>query len=405
MKPVVIGPFLGMNNRLPAEKLQVKEGDFVRSAVNGDFTTGATFRRRKGFTPALAGTNMHSIVGFGDDGYVVDGNTLFRLNKDVAGALVKTAIYTVTPNAQFSFTAAPNAIYASNGKEFVRIVGGWARPLGLPSADPPRVSATEGGLPAGVYQLAASFRDDDGRDSGVSMTVRIELPTGGGIMLDWVPTCPETATILYMTPPNGDTLFEVGVVKNGIAVVSTPPEGARPVANMTAPLPAGQIVRYHKGRLYSAAGQYLFYSEPYGLELCDLAENCLQFPEQITLVEPCVNGMYISADKTYWLDTETLKLSVVLPYRAVGGTGNIRRDIEEVWWMSERGIVAGDAAGNVKNMQEESLAVQPAQYGAAFMREEDGEKQLVSTNFNPQQTITAARSWMEAEIIRKETIV
>lgn len=405
MKPVALGPFLGMNNRLPADKLHApREGDFVRSAVNGDFTAGGTFRRRQGFAPVLSGTNMHSVVGFGTEGFVVDGNKLYRLTKDVTGALTKEEISVVTPNAKFSFTQAPSAIYGTNGKEFLRIVDGAAIPVGLPSPDAPVLAPLSGALPAGIYQLAVSFRGSDGRDSGVSMTTRMEVPAGGGIEVVVVPVHPGADTVLYMTQPNGDTLFEVGVVGAGDVVSVLPHEGARPIANMTAPLPAGQIVRYSKGRLYSAAAEFLFYSEAYGLELCDLASNCIPFPAYITMVEPCINGLYISADKTYWLDTETLKLVPVLPYKAVGGTGNIRYDTEEVWWMSERGLVVGDANGSVKNIQEETNTVQPALYGAAVMREEDGEKQLISTNFNPQQTATVARTWMEAEVIRKETI-
>lgn len=405
MKPVTVGPFLGMNNRLPAEKLHVpREGDFVSSAVNGDFTAAGTFRRRKGFAPVVVGTSTHSLVGFDDIGFVVEENHLCSLHKEEDGTIVRNAIYTVTQNLQFSYTRAPLAIYASNGREFLRIDRDSVLPVGLPSPDEPRVSAIGGGLPPGVYQVAVSYRDASGRDSGVSLTARIELPIGGGISIDYAAERPAADTILYMTAPNGDQLFETNLPGySGQVITALPAEGARPVAMMTAPLPAGQIVRYHRGKLYSAAGALLFFSEPYGLELCDLAENCIPFPEPITLVEPCVNGLYISADKTYWLSTDDMKLTPVLPYKAVGGTGNVRRDSEEVWWMSTRGLVRGDQTGTVENMQEERVAVSPAMYGASLMREEDGEKQFVATSFDPRQTVTAARAWIDAEVIRKET--
>ncbi len=402
MKP--LGPFLGMNNRLPAEKLRVKDGDFVTNAVNGDFTLAGTFRRRPGFAPALVASNAHSLTEMGG-GFMVDGSQMYRLSKGVDGVLARTAIAAVTPNLQFSYAAAPLAIYASNGREFFRITDTEVFPVGLPSPDQPVVRWIPGGsLPAGVYQVATSFRDGSaGRDSGVSMAARVELLTEGTIVLDWTHQITGADTRLYMTTTNGDTLFEVGEVQGTIAAL--PHEGARPVAHLTAPLPAGQIIRHHLGKLYSASGNYLFYSEAYGLELCDLAENCIPFPQPITLVEPCINGLYISADKTYWLDTATYVLTPVLPYRAVAGSGNVRRDAEEVWWMSERGIVRGDKAGNVENMQEENVAVSPAQFGASMMREEDGEKQLVVSSFGSQTTVTASRTWMEAEVIRKETTI
>ena len=51
MKTVPVGPFLGMNNRLPDTKLRVQDkGDFVRNAVNVDVTTAGTVKRRQGLT-------------------------------------------------------------------------------------------------------------------------------------------------------------------------------------------------------------------------------------------------------------------------------------------------------------------------------------------------------------------
>ena len=49
MKPKAIGPFLGMNNRLPAQSLSVQDkGYYMADAVNIDFTNDGWFRRRKG---------------------------------------------------------------------------------------------------------------------------------------------------------------------------------------------------------------------------------------------------------------------------------------------------------------------------------------------------------------------
>jgi hypothetical protein len=40
-----------------------------------------------------------------------------------------------------------------------------------------------------------------------------------------------------------------------------------------------------------------------------------------------------------------------------------------------------------------------------LFREQDGVRQVLSSLFGGEQTVTAARSYMDAEVIRKETIL
>lgn len=56
-----IGPFVGINNRLPDHQLGIvergrKAGDYLRNAVNVDLTAAGTLQRRKGSTLAVPGT-------------------------------------------------------------------------------------------------------------------------------------------------------------------------------------------------------------------------------------------------------------------------------------------------------------------------------------------------------------
>jgi len=405
MKPVKLSSFLGMNNRLPPERLRVKDGSFVVSATNGDFTDAGTFRRRAGFASVLDAAAAHSFWSNGKEAYMADGASLYYVVKNNLGRITRTAIAAITPGRQFSYTAAVGASYATNGIEFFRLSAGTAIPVGVPAPSAPiLVAGTSGALPRGIYTFALSFRAPDGRDSGVSDVSQIEIFTDdGSISLPALPALPGAATILYMTPPNGDDLFEVGEVSLTHTITVVPPEGARPVAVLTQPLPAGHFVRYLKGRLFTASDTAVFFSLPYALELYDASSDSFQFPAPVTLLEPCINGLYIAADKTYWLDIDSMKMVEVLPYGAVLGTGNFRKDEEQVWWMSARGMCVGDQSGQVVNTQEDALTLPAAQFGATLFREEDGLKQMVASTFNTQPNTTAARAWMEAEVLRKET--
>lgn len=66
-KPVTtLGPFAGINNRLPDHQLNIvergrKAGDYLRNAVNVDLTSSGTLRRRKGSALVQSGTDCHSL--------------------------------------------------------------------------------------------------------------------------------------------------------------------------------------------------------------------------------------------------------------------------------------------------------------------------------------------------------
>lgn len=75
-----LGPFLGVNNRLPDQSLQTKEGAFLQAGVNVDITGAGTVKRRAGFAQAIAGTRMHSAWSDGGSwGCYVDDGTLYRV--------------------------------------------------------------------------------------------------------------------------------------------------------------------------------------------------------------------------------------------------------------------------------------------------------------------------------------
>jgi hypothetical protein len=73
--------------------------------------------------------------------------------------------------------------------------------------------------------------------------------------------------------------------------------------------------------------------------------------------------------------------------------------------MSPMGLVYGDESGGVRNVQQDSVAIGPAGLGASLFREQDGQKHVVTSLFGTEPTSAAAYSYMQAEIIRKETIL
>lgn len=309
MDTVRLGPFLGMDNRLPDAKLATANGAFLRNAVNVDMDGAGFPRRRQGVAQVLSGTDVHSLWGNGTDAYFVDYGTLYHLSDTLA----KTAIYEgLTLGVSMSYTSSPAGVLASNGGALLRLEG---------------ASATE--LTAGEH-------------------------TGTDV----------TAKLVQM--------------------------------------PGGTVVRYYNGRVLCASGRYLLYSEAFSPALYNPLKGYIPFPAVITVVEPCAGGVYIVADKTYFLTGPMAEASLREVSRATGvpGTG-LALDDGTVCWVSDSGLVVGTPSGEVNNVQDKHVAVAPAAAGATLYREQDGMRQLVASLFNPGTSVAAATTYMDAEIVRQ----
>ena len=404
-----------MNNRLPETQLEdaEKRGWYLRDAVNADVTTAGTVRRRQGYSQVFNGSDCHSFWGRDHDAFYVDYDTLWHVT-GTYDAPVKTMVRNdLSPGLPMGFNEINGEVLFSNGVTFGRMNrDGTFHDHGVPvpSSAPTLTELTGGSLPAGIYQVAVTNVTAEGEESGSTQPVSITVLGGALISIADLPTPPDYGKIrIYMTTCNGDVFFKVTeqFVNATLAVQLVPDGGARCMTMFKSRMPAGRILRWHNGRLLVASGNTLFYSEPYNLGLYDPLRNYVQFAEDITVVEPCQNGTYLCSEQTYWLsgDAESFEVQPVLPYGGTFGTGGSMSDRNMVYWYSPRGLVVADANGSAKNMQEDSVVTVSASAGAAMFREQDGLKQLVASLLNPGKSVAAASSFMDAEVIRKETIL
>lgn len=415
-----VGPFeLGVNNRRAEYDLVESNGRgedkrFVRAAVNVDLDKTGLAVRRNGYALAISGTDCHSLWGNATGLYYVDYTTLCSLRR-VGATWVSTPLLAgLTPGRPMSYTDIGGKVVFSNGVQLGALSGGALATFGVPAmASAPALSASLGGsLLAGTYQFTFTQRSADGQESAAIAPAAITVAANSTISISGIPalTGGATSTAVYMTEPNSSELMLLVRLTAGQTSysVSAPPSlGGRCQTLFMAPMPPGQIVRYNNGRLLVASGSMLYYSEPYALALYRPARGFIPFPEPITMIESLPSGFYVSADRTYWVagDVGGAELAEVLPYRAVLGTSGAAPDGEACWWMSERGQVRADDQGQVNNVQEEAVSPAGASYGASFLREQDGKKHIVSALFGAQEQATVARTYMDAEVIRKETIL
>ena len=421
-KSLVLGPFTpGMNNRRPDFKLEKIEGgirtSFVRSAVNADITGQGTIKRRPGFVLALSGSDCHSLwtVSDGSFGLYIDYATLYRIS-GTAHAPIKTALRTdMSPGHLVSFAETASGVYYSNGVVNGRIDWLGNHPLGVPllSVTPLATATTGGALRAGDYQVCFTQRNLDGEESGSTVPQTVTVPANGKVTITNLPTAfPSgvSAVSIYFTAPNDGVLMRRATLTTATStfvIATNEPLGGRCPTLLLTPMPVGNIVRELNGRLLVVAGSMLYYSEPYAHALMNPARNYVAFPTPITMVEAVNNGFFIAADQTYWVrgDIASSELNPVLPFGAVPHTSGQNPDENACFWMSSRGMITGTQDGVVTRLQEANVAVDQAQIGAFLYRKGDGMKQALGALFGPQVTAVAASSFIEAEVIRKATVL
>lgn len=399
-----IGPWpLGVDNRKADHALTQADGnvvvDLLRSATNVDITDEGRLRRRAGFTLALAGQRMHSLWSDGRaTGFCVDGQRLLQLDERLVATEIRADL---VPGQPLSFCEAGGTYFYTGGGQIGMVRDGARLDFTPTPHVMPALDVIAGALPAGRYQLCFTHLGPGG-ESAATPIHDIVLAEPGGISISTIPA-PETL-LAYMTGPDGEVLGRVGQVDGSLDIVAPPNLGARCQTLNLAAMPAGSIVRFSNGRLLVAVGNLLVYSEPFSLGLTNPSKNYIPFPAPITVVEPCGTGVFVAADKTYWIAGEITQasLAVKLPYGGVAGSG--ARDTlsaETALWLSERGLVVGTADGTATAVQASRLALSGGAAGAVLRREQDGMQHVVTAVRDPMGMAGACSSYFDAEIVRK----
>lgn len=409
-----LGPFArGMDNRRPEFHLEgtdAEEGDRVRNAVNVDVTKPGTLRRRKGYSLKFSGA-CHSLWAHGDDAFIVRDGALARISGPAESPVLTTLRTGMSATQPLSYAATPRGVFWSDGQTLQRIVGNTSSPATLPT--PPQPAAAGDGDASARFGLCLTYSGADGEEGPATVPIYFDGESGRLIHVSGLPGAFPVGVArlnVYLTHPNDTVMQRYASYSTPAATLSLVGRfvyGTTCLTLDTVPMPAGKIVRHHGGRLIVASGRTLYYSEPYMLGLLRPSHGFVQYPADITVVEPTSGGLWVCADQTYWyagLDIASAKQSAALPYGGVAGSGGQVPNSNDVFWLSPRGLVVATQTGEVKNVQEETVAINPVGYGAALFREENGLKQFVESTFAPNQNRMAAASYMSAELIRRSDL-
>lgn len=381
---IVFDRFLGANNRLPDYALRTKEGAFVSSAVNVDFLNGGKIKRRAGRTLVQAMTGGHSFWTNGTYSFIVRASTLYAVTfAPYAEALVKV----LTVNTAVAYAELNGVVYYSNGTDSGRITSGTTYvPWGLDTPSAPSCASIAGTLDAGKYQVAVSYYNNvTYEESGLSASTSVTLAAAGGVRVT-LPSALTGATHIrvYISKLNGAIVGLASTVATGTATVDI---AATPTTTLTgdstqyAPLPPCTKLFEHMGRLCGVMGDTVYVGAPYKHGYYEPLSGYIPFSATVTVAVSNQLGVYIVADKTYWIPGDITNVEGVirdvLPYGAVAGSEFRMLHTPVVGWMGEKGFVIGSISGEVTVPAEAAMLLSLSGTAPSYASEVGGERHVV----------------------------
>ena len=143
------------------------------------------------------------------------------------------------------------------------------------------------------------------------------------------------------------------------------------------PAPAGSIMAFYGARVLIAVGQVLYASRPNGWELFDIRRDFKQFTDDITLIQPVDDGIYVgtTTELSFLAGSEFDKLTYrqVLSGRVVLGSGvQVRGELVQsgqgaaMICIADGVICAGFNGGSLVRMTEGRYSTDVAEVSATF---------------------------------------
>lgn len=417
-KTVTIENWKGLNNTLKPERTA---DDYLKKADNVDIDKTGGIRKRKGYTQKIAGA-FHSLWSEGNDCFAVRNGTLVRIRNDYSTVSLVSGV----SDSRLAYASYDGATYYVSDEITGIIEGDAVVPFGIDAPNPrPLLSVGSGILTKGTYQVALTFVTTDGRESGAGLAQIIDVPSNGGITISGIPSSsdPRVDRIrIYCSTPNGEVLYLVEEIPHGSSshLIFDVHGGITPLKSFNVyRAPNGHIIREAHGYMLIAQDNILWYSEPFAPEWWKPHSNFMLFEDRIRAVMPTEGGLWVAADKLYYLSGRTpseMKRKEVEPVKVVEGSDVkimgayifIENTPIGYKWLvtTDHGIFVCFNDGIALNMTEKNVVFPDSDTGTAMFIQEDGINRYMSlVNKNKDSENAAVGDLVTATIIRNGVVI
>lgn len=381
----------GVDNR--SREYGLAEGA-AREIVNLDVTKGGGLRCRNGLRHVTAG-DCHSLFSHPTGNYalLVRDGSLCRLAVDET-LTVLTSVAGPVVYAELN-----GDIFWSDGSGIGRVQSdGTPAPWGLATPAPPPLAVTEGGMPAGPYQVAmTAVHVASGLESGAAEPATITLSAPGGILATAPSASASFRFRFYLTPPSGESgeLHLAATVDPGTTAtlaISTP-DGPRLQSLLAVkPFPSTRLLTF-KGRLWGASGTVVWYTSERSPHWLFPATGFYSFESPVRMLGAAEDGVYVGlSDRTYYLQgghPGEMTQRLVSTVGAVAGGGEpLPTDVfagqsgfptrQCAWWDVEGVLCIGKPGGVIVRPHGDRFSAGIAATTASGYHARDGLRQWVS---------------------------
>lgn len=420
-KPVPLGPWRAGANNLALET-SVPPSSF-RQGVNVDVTDDGKIVRRDGTTQVIEAEEPVSLFGYGNRGFYLEGTRLMGF--EVLGGAETEPVELfdgLSPYTRLAHAMIEPFVYVSDGDQSLRIhpdnsVTAWSVPT---APDPVLTVASSGGsLASGRYHVAVAYKNGLGEEGPVSGWQWVEITEGQGITVHLSHVAPSHRSVIYMTKANGTELLHLATVPYGSPSVNVFRQHmGRPPATLDLdPLPGARFAAVWKGRLLTADGRFVRWSEPNQYGLTHAAYNYLEFAEEVTglAAVETADGFFVGQGRhTYYVagaDPADAALATAYGAGMVPGTVTMvpgaRLPFEAPppmpvpMWLASNGVFCvGMIDGSVSPLTETRYAARTGQEGAAVFVQRAGRSRYVATVRDSQENAFAMTDQFTAEVVR-----
>ena len=370
--------FNGINNVTDPIRLGL---GWLATADNVNITDTGAIEKREGYTEVSTGaySGIYSTI---DDQrcYLVKEGSL----KTFGGVTLKTGL----SSAAMHWTELNAQVFFSNGVDSGIInpdnsVIDWRWDV---PATPAVTVLNHGAMSPGLYRIICTKTFPDGRETGPSeyreFEIRIEYEPGARktelasasiqvVTTDNVYVCSANSTVFQYA--GRGTMILSGRLENSLGR-ELPTDGFDP-------LPTGiGTIQAWRGRVYAAMYMpkenqtAVWFSEPFGPHLFDLAKNFFMVPGHAHMLAPTKDALIVGTDeRIYAYNTESI--AEIAPYGVVPGQ-HWAQDGDRIIFWSTRGVCA---ALPFTNLTEKTVSVAPGiKAGGTIVRRGGQERYLVA---------------------------
>lgn len=372
----------------------------LRKAVNVDLLDRGKPRRRAGYEKLHALVEPHSLYSANDSLLFVSQGALYRFDGTAAPVQIATGLGSFA-----AYTEVNGEIYLTDGQQNLVIDAEWTvKKLGLaaPWGQPALAANSAGGMFAGAYQVAITYVDSTGMESGTGQAALVEVPEGGGIALSNIPQSSDADVVsvrIYASEANGENLYYRTSVAPGTASFNLNlHEPLKMLDSMFKNrLPEGVDICLFNGRLYTAGGKFIHVSDPMDYGRYSLLDGYYCIPNNVVALLPVKQGIYVGTDKRVFFLSgdrpDNFEITEVSSAAIVPKTGtlvdgaffdpDLTAEDVAVWWSAEGVLYLGLGNGDVRKIRESEFALPEFESGTLAEVDRQGIKQILSVLRNP----------------------